>query len=142
MTRDGNLFLDDNDHDNNNDRDRRRYQTRDKPAWRTLEVVVRDNVAVEVSILDLQVPRFSFRVGTAFYPQNEGDPISVGPRLTIFNARDGVELLSELEEKYTEIREKKIEELEARKRKATKRANGPVEVVVKRKQNRDSDSDE
>lgn len=138
MTREGKLILDDNDYDNNNDRDRRRSQTRDKPTWRTLEVVVRDNVAVEVSVLDLQIPRFSFRVGTAFYPQNEGDPITVGPRLTIFNARDGVDLLSALEEKYTEIREKKIEELEARKR----RAGGAVEVVVKRKPGRGTDNDE
>ena len=115
----------------------RRYQRRDrnngnKPQWRVLEVVVRENAAVEVCVLDLQVPRFSFRVGTAHFPKYDGDPVTVSQWLTSFNARDAVDLLSEVETKYTEIREKKIEEMEERKRRAIRNTNNP-EVMVRRR---------
>ncbi len=122
MPRDGRLY----DEDNTRDRDRNR------PAWRVLEVVVKEDAAVEVSILELAVPRFSFRVGTAHFPKVDGDPITVSPYLTIFNARDGVELLRDLEVKYTTIRENKIEEVEARKQRAIRRTNAPAEVIVRR----------
>jgi hypothetical protein len=134
--RDGKLY------DDEDVRDRGNFQDRNRPMWRTLEIVVKENAAVEVSILDLKVPRFSFRVGTAHFPENDTDSITVDTRLTIFNVRDAVELLSETEEKYTAIREAKIEKLEERKRKAIKRAGAAPEVIIRRNTNTNNNDDD
>lgn len=143
----GSDFDDDNNFDDSSQRQRPRQGEYERPRWRIIDTVVRgENAAVEVSILELEVPRFSFRVGTAHFPQFEGDPIKVSPRLTIFNVQDAAELLTELASKYLKIREDKIEELEDRKDRALSRLrsdaedqndNGsrrarPPEVVVRR----------
>ena len=107
----------------------------DRPKWRILTTEFKgENAAVEVSILELEIPRYSFRVGTAHFPRVEGDAITVTPRLTVFNVQDALQLLTEVSAKYLELREQKIDELEARKTKALKRARGETpEVIVKRK---------
>lgn len=111
----------------------RRQENYERPRWRIHDTVVKgENAAVEVSILPLEVPRFSFRVGTAHFPQYEGDSIKVSPRLTIFNVQDAAELLTELAAKYTKIREEKIEELEDRKDRALNRLRSEPEVIVRK----------
>jgi len=104
---------------------------RERVEWRIIDVVLRDSVGIEVSMLELAVPRFSFRVGTAHYPTEDGGKVKIGPRLTIFNARDAIDLLIEVEEKYTEIREQRIEELEQRKSKVLKSQGNP-EITVRK----------
>jgi hypothetical protein len=128
----------DRDGDGNDDGfDNRRHRTQhaeyERPRWRIYDTVVKgENAAIEVSILELEVPRFSFRVGTAHFPQYEGDPIKVSPRLTIFNVADAAELLTELAVKYSKLREDKIEELEDRKDRALSRLRGEPEVIVRK----------
>jgi hypothetical protein len=136
---------DDNDNDDFNDShedtQRRRYhrqdQNHERPRWRILDTVVRgENAAVEVSILELEVPRYSFRVGTAHFPKYDGDPITVSPRLTIFNVQDAADLLADLASKYLKLREDKIDEVEARKERAlTRMKNTSSEVEVLKKRN-------
>jgi hypothetical protein len=79
--------------------------------WEVVELIVRDQAAVEVSMLPLPIPRFTFRVGTAHFDPDT-KMTRVGPRLTTFNAEDGAELLTEVYKKYNLIREEKIQELE------------------------------
>lgn len=82
--------------------------------WQVVEKALRGNAGVVVSKLDLPVPRFSFQVGT-IRMNDEGDDFTVGPRLTVFNAVEAAELLRELGEKYTDIREAKIDDIEKKK---------------------------
>jgi len=121
--------------DDYDENDRRNPTGFDRPKWRVLTTEFKgENAAVEISILDLEIPRYSFRVGTAHFPRNEGDPITVTPRLTVFNVQDAILLLGEVSDKYLALREQKIDELESRKTKALKRARGETpEVMVKRK---------
>lgn len=110
----------------------RPYNRKQRQEWEIVEVAVRENAGVEISMLPLQVPRFSFRVGTAHYPEHEGDSIKISSRLTIFNISDAVDLLADMEVKYTKIREDKIEEMEDRKKRARSRVTGTPEVSVRR----------
>lgn len=82
--------------------------------WRVVEKALRGNAGVVVSELPLPVPRFSFQVGT-IRMNEEGDDFTVGPRLSVFNAIEAAELLKELGEKYLDIREAKIDEVEKKK---------------------------
>jgi hypothetical protein len=110
-------------------------RSRERLNWEVIELAIRENVGVEVSMLALEIPRFSFKVGTLRYPEDGDGTPRIGPWLSIFNCRDGIELLSEMEEKYTEARERAIEEVEARKTKikenSAKRTSGPI-ITVKR----------
>lgn len=99
-----------------------------RPRWQIIDTVVKGDAAIEISELPLNVPRYSFRVGTAYFPEHEDDPVKVGPRLTIFNVQDAVELLSEVATKYWDLREARINELEDRKQ----RMRDP-DVQVRRK---------
>lgn len=115
---------------------------RDKPQWEVIEVVTKDNAAVEVSMLDLQIPRFTFRVGTAHYPELEDDddaPIRVGPRLTTFNAKDAADILAEVADKYEQIREERIEEVEERKRRARNRSKVEPDITMRRPKHDDNE---
>jgi hypothetical protein len=75
-------------------------------------------------------------VGTAHFPEVEGEPIKISSRLTNFNARDAAELLDELEEKYSQMREDRIEEAEEKKRRAVAAQTGP-DVTVRRTRSKD-----
>jgi len=95
--------------------DDRNRNDKPRPKWQIIDTVVKGDAAIEISELPLNVPRYSFRIGTAYFPENEEDAVKVGPRLTIFNVQDAVELLSEAATKYLDIREDRINELEDRK---------------------------
>lgn len=111
---------------------------RKRQEWRVIETQVKENAGVEVSMLPLPVPRFSFRVGTAHYPQEEGGEIKVSSRLTNFNVQDAIDLLEEVSAKYIQIREDAIDEIEERKRVARQNAQREApEVIVRRSQSDD-----
>lgn len=81
-------------------------------GWKILETKVRGSAAVQISVLPLRVPRYSFRVGSAQFDDQSGD-VRLGPFVTIFNYEDAAELLKELGKKYSDMRESRIEEVEA-----------------------------
>ena len=87
-----------------------------KVQWRVIDTHVRGNAAIQVSELPLKVPRFSFRVGTPQYDEATGQ-VRISPNLTVFNVIEAAALLQELGEKYTALREEKIEHFEALKEK-------------------------
>jgi len=89
---------------------------RERAQWRVIETKIKDNAAVQVSELPLKVPRYSFRVGTAQLDEDTGE-MRIGNRLTVFNVEDAAELLTDLGKKYVDMREQRINEIEAKKAK-------------------------
>ena len=81
-------------------------------GWKILETKVRGTAAVQISVLPLRVPRYSFRVGSAQFDEGSSE-VRLGPFVTIFNFEDAADLLKELGRKYSDIRETRIEEVEA-----------------------------
>lgn len=79
------------------------------PEWRIVATRVKGQAAVQVSELPLPVPRYSFRVGTANFTEDE---VHVKQHLTVFNYREAAELLLEVGQKYEERRKEDIEERE------------------------------
>lgn len=116
-------------------RDKRRK--RRKPDWEVVETKVEGQAAVQVSKLDLQVPRYTFKVGTVnFDDQNQ---LRVGPRLTIHNVLDAAKLLTELGNKYVDIRESEIDKFERMKQQWT---DEPKDVITGESPDSDSGSEE
>ena len=87
---------------------------RARAEWKVIETQVRDNAAVQVSELPLKIPRYSFKVGTAQFDEETGD-MRISNRLSVFNVIDAAELLATLGRKYVDMREDRIEEIEAKK---------------------------
>lgn len=79
------------------------------PEWRIIATRVKGQAAVQVSELPLPVPRYSFRVGTANFTEDE---VHVKQHLTVFNYREAADLLLEVGQKYEERRKEDIEERE------------------------------
>ena len=106
-----------------------RRQGRDTQGakWRPVEIRVRGNVAVEVSELPLQVPRYSFRTGTAHFDDVAND-FSVKPYLTQANGIEGAELLLEVVKVYEAKRSARFAEIQER-RSNWQGGDGNVEAV-------------
>lgn len=83
----------------------------EKKKWKVVEIVVRGSAGVIVSKLDLDVPRFSFRVGTVKFLE-EKEPPYVTPWLNTHNIMDGAELLTEVEEKYSRMRREQYQRIQ------------------------------
>jgi len=108
-----------NDNNSNNNRRRRQhfsggrnqgnFDKPEGPEWRIIATRVKGQAAVQVSELPLPVPRYSFRVGTANFTEEE---VHVKQHLTVFNYRDAAELLLEVGQRYEERRKEDIEERE------------------------------
>ena len=91
-----------------------------RAQWKIIETKVKDNAVVQVSELPLNVPRYSFQVGTAQYDDETGD-IRIGSRLTNFNVEEAATLLTVLAKKYVDKREARISEVEKTKEEALAR---------------------
>lgn len=85
-------------------------------GWKILETKVKGTAAVQVSVLPLRVPRYSFKVGSAQFDEKSGE-VRLSPFVTIFNYEDAADLLIALGKKYHDMRESKIDEVEALKEK-------------------------
>lgn len=96
-------------------RDKRRK--RRKPDWEIIETKVEGQAAVQVSKLDMQIPRYTFKVGTVNF--DDSGNLRVGPRLTIHNVLDAAKLMNELGNKYIDIRESEIDKFEKMKQQWT-----------------------
>ena len=96
-------------------RDKRRK--RRKPDWEIIETKVEGQAAVQVSKLDMQIPRYTFKVGTVNF--DDQGQLRVGPRLTIHNVLDAAKLMHELGTKYVDIRETEIDKFEKMKQQWT-----------------------
>ena len=83
-------------------------------SWKILETKVKGTAAVQVSVLPLRVPRYSFRVGAAVLDE-QSNTMHLSPFVTIFNFEDAADLLRELGKKYSNIREARIDEVEEKK---------------------------
>jgi hypothetical protein len=88
-------------------------QARKPPAWRPVEKKVRGNVVCEVNELPLQVPKYSFKLGTVKFDEN-GQIIEVNPYLNIYNVSDAAELLREIGDKYLAVREERQRDFDSR----------------------------
>lgn len=86
-----------------------------RPEWKIIDRVVRGDAGVIVSELPLPVPRYSFKVGTAkIDPDTE--EMYVTPYLSVFNSGDAQDLLSEVTDKYTRIREDIKDDMDEKRR--------------------------
>ena len=83
-------------------------------GWKVLETKVRGDAAVQVSTLPLRIPRYSFKVGSAQFDKATGE-VHLGPFVTIHNYADAASLLKDVGDKYAQIREDKIDEVEKMK---------------------------
>jgi hypothetical protein len=102
------------------------YGNTQNNGWKILETKVKGTAAVQVSVLPLRVPRYSFRVGTAQFDEAAGS-VRLGAFVTTFNYEDAVELLKDLGKKYTALREAKIDEVEDLKERWQKENDGETE---------------
>ena len=88
-----------------------------KPDSEIIETKVEGQAAVQVSKLDMQIPRYTFKVGTVNF--DDQGQLRVGPRLTIHNVLDAAKLMHELGTKYVDIRETEIDKFEKMKQQWT-----------------------
>jgi len=95
----------------------------EKKQWKVVEIMTKGTAGVVISKMDLEVPRFSFRVGTAKFMEEGGSP-HVTPWLNTYNALDGAELVAVAEEKYGRIREAKLRQV--KKRQEEREQEGPL----------------
>ncbi len=81
-------------------------------GWKIVETKVKGTAAVQISVLPLRVPRYSFRVGSAVFDEHTNE-MRLGPFVNTFNYEDAIELLREYGKKYADMREARIDEVEA-----------------------------
>jgi len=96
----------------------------EKKTWEVVEIILKGTAGVIISKLDLDIPRFSFRVGTAKFLE-EGEPPHIIPWLNVHNVLDAAELLAEAEDKYVKIRQVKIRETRV-KQQGQQEQDGPL----------------
>jgi hypothetical protein len=83
--------------------------------WRPVEKRLKGNIVIEVNELPLQVPKYSFKIGTAKVDPN-GQIIEIQPFLSVYNVHEAADLLREVGDKYLAIREEKQDEMDKNQR--------------------------
>lgn len=100
--------------------------------YQFLERRVRGQACVDIFVLPLPVPRYSFKLGSArvIYGDDEQGEVDIIPYLNSFSYKDAADLLTEVGAEFDRLRD---EAKEAAASVISTRLSGKVEVVRKRR---------